>query len=145
MSGNNFGPQEPPQDPRIFNRKVNGAYRPLAGFFNALPPIGGMVCHWCKQPLTFDPQRGWVHPEGGLYVMYCKACGWEGAPYPSPTTCPNCGDTHSLRDKHAALPEKPDRDEEQRHAEDELQRRAEEQAEWLIEGDFGEPWAEGAP
>jgi len=30
----------------------------------------------------------------------------------------------TLRDKHAALPEKPDRDEEQRHAEDELQRRA---------------------
>jgi hypothetical protein len=30
-----FGPQEPPDDPRIFNRKqADGSYRPLAEFFN---------------------------------------------------------------------------------------------------------------
>jgi hypothetical protein len=30
-----FGPQEPPDDPRIFNRKqADGSYRPLAEFFD---------------------------------------------------------------------------------------------------------------
>jgi hypothetical protein len=31
-----FGPQQPPDDPRIFNRRqVNGTYRPLSDFFDA--------------------------------------------------------------------------------------------------------------
>jgi len=33
-SYNPFGPQEPPDDPMIYNRKVNGKYRPLEGYFN---------------------------------------------------------------------------------------------------------------
>ncbi len=60
------------------------------------------VCQWCKQPLRFDRSRGWVHPGGGVYLMRCEACGWTGAPYPSPTRCPRCGST-SVRDDHVAL------------------------------------------
>jgi len=24
-----------------------------------------MICLYCQEPLTFDPRRGWIHPEGG--------------------------------------------------------------------------------
>ena len=61
-----------------------------------------MICGHCRQPLRFTP-RGWTHPEGGFYVMYCPDCGWRGAPYPSPVRCPRC-DSLVLRDDHCALP-----------------------------------------
>jgi primosomal protein N' len=61
------------------------------------------TCHWCKEPLRFVRDRGWVHAEGGSYVMRCDKCGWQGAPYPSPTSCPHCG-SKQLRDLHCALP-----------------------------------------
>jgi len=57
-------------------------------------------CRICGDHLTFTPGRGWVHSEGGTYVMRCEACGWSGAPFPSPTTCPNCGARRELRDDH---------------------------------------------
>jgi hypothetical protein len=44
-----------------------------------------------------------MHPEGGLYMVVCPACGWKGAPYPSCLTCPKCEST-TLRDDHAAYP-----------------------------------------
>lgn len=59
-------------------------------------------CVWCGQPLRFDPKRGWVHPEGGGYVVSCEKCGWRGAPYPSPAACPRCGG--EVKDDHCALP-----------------------------------------
>lgn len=64
-----------------------------------------MVCHWCGQPLHYVRNRGYVHPEGGSYMMYCKECGWSGAPWPSPRTCPKCGSAE-IRDDHCALPER---------------------------------------
>lgn len=62
-----------------------------------------MKCMWCKQELRFTG-RGWVHAEGGTYMMRCPDCGWRGAPYPSPTACPRCG-SRNVRDDHAALPD----------------------------------------
>jgi rubrerythrin len=59
------------------------------------------VCLWCNQVLVFQPGRGYRHPEGGLYVMFCPACGWKGAPDPSPTQCPQCG-AADVRDDHCA-------------------------------------------
>jgi DNA-directed RNA polymerase subunit RPC12/RpoP len=59
-------------------------------------------CIWCGEPLRFVPGRGWVHEEGGSYVMRCRQCGWKGAPYPSPAQCPRCG-SEGLRDDHCAL------------------------------------------
>jgi predicted RNA-binding Zn-ribbon protein involved in translation (DUF1610 family) len=35
--------------------------------------------------------------------VLCADCGWKGAPYPSPVTCPNCG-SKKLRDDHCAFP-----------------------------------------
>ena len=61
-----------------------------------------LVCQWCAQPLRWEPRRGWVHPEGGLYVMVCASCGWRGAPYPSPACCPQCGG--EVLDDHCARP-----------------------------------------
>lgn len=61
------------------------------------------ICQWCGEPLHFVPGRGWVHEEGGLYVMYCPKCRWRGAPYPSPKVCPRCG-SKEVRDHHCALP-----------------------------------------
>jgi hypothetical protein len=60
------------------------------------------VCHWCGQNLKFVAGRGWVHPEGGTYMMRCPDCGWTGALYPSPMDCPACGG-HGLRDDHCVM------------------------------------------
>jgi hypothetical protein len=62
-----------------------------------------MICQSCDQALTHSSVRGWLHPEGGRYMVYCSDCGWKGAPYPSPVICPNC-DSKKLRDDHCAFP-----------------------------------------
>jgi len=63
------------------------------------------TCTWCHQPLRWaGHRRGWVHEEGGLYMMRCPECDWQGAPHPSPTSCPQCGSL-KLRDDHCALPD----------------------------------------
>lgn len=62
-----------------------------------------MVCVHCNQQLRLDPQRGWIHQEGGTYMMRCPDCGWSGAPYPSPYFCPKCG-SRNIRDDHCVLP-----------------------------------------
>ena len=67
-----------------------------------------MICQTCKQALTHDNRRGWLHPEGGFYMVVCVACGWRGAPYPAPLTCPKCGNTE-LRDDHGAFPMREDK------------------------------------
>lgn len=59
-------------------------------------------CLWCGGPLYFVPGRGWVHPQGSGYVVFCEECGWKGAPYPSPQRCPRCGG--KVKDDHCALP-----------------------------------------
>lgn len=59
-------------------------------------------CVWCQESLSFVRGRGYVHEQGGSYMMYCPDCGWKGAPYPSPTQCPKCG-SRALRDDHCAL------------------------------------------
>ena len=60
------------------------------------------VCLWCGQGLRYVAGRGWVHQEGGTYMMRCPDCGWTGAPYPSPVACPSCG-SRNLRDDHCAM------------------------------------------
>jgi|FLYL01.1.fsa_nt_gi ribosomal protein S27E len=62
-----------------------------------------VLCHWCGELLHFTT-RGWVHQEGGTYVMRCPNCGWSGAPYPSPVRCPNCASA-AVRDDHCVLPQ----------------------------------------
>jgi len=62
-----------------------------------------MICQSCGQELTHSPVRGWLHPEGGTYTVSCPACGWKGAPYPSPLLCPKCGHK-GLCDDHCAFP-----------------------------------------
>ena len=62
-----------------------------------------MICLHCEQTLTHSSWRGWMHPEGGLYMVVCPKCGWKGAPYPAPLACPTCG-FKNLRDDHGAFP-----------------------------------------
>lgn len=61
------------------------------------------TCLYCNEELMWVPGRGWVHKEGGVYVMFCPVCNWEGAPYPSPITCPRCG-SNRVHDNHCAAP-----------------------------------------
>jgi DNA-directed RNA polymerase subunit RPC12/RpoP len=61
------------------------------------------VCMVCGQRLVWHNDRGWVHQEGGCYMMFCPDCGWKGAPYPSPIRCPACG-SKKVRDAHVARP-----------------------------------------
>jgi len=60
-------------------------------------------CLYCGDLLRFEPGRGWVHSEGGTYRVRCGNCGWEGAPFPTPTHCPRCG-SRDVRDDHCATP-----------------------------------------
>ena len=60
-----------------------------------------MTCQFCEEPLRFVTGRGYVHQEGGTYVMRCPDCGWRGAPYPSAVSCPSCG-SKAIRDDHCA-------------------------------------------
>lgn len=61
------------------------------------------TCMYCGELLRLDPSGlGWLHPDGGAYMMKCDGCGWHGAPYPSPVRCPACG--NELRDDHVARP-----------------------------------------
>jgi len=63
-----------------------------------------MICQWCKCNLAWDNERGWVHPGGGLYVVYCGACGWQSDRLEDQhrCRCPRCGG--EVRDHHCALP-----------------------------------------
>lgn len=64
-----------------------------------------MVCLHCGEPIDFRRGRGFVHVNGGgSYMMECPNCGWQGAPYPSPARCPNCGNI-KIRDNHCAHPD----------------------------------------
>jgi rubrerythrin len=58
------------------------------------------ICGRCGDRLIFTPTRGWVHSEGGTYVMRCEKCGYRGAPWPSPKACPSCGAVREFRDDH---------------------------------------------
>jgi len=63
-----------------------------------------MNCLYCGQPLAWVRERGYVHLDGGgSYMMRCPDCGWQGAPYPSPVSCPQCG-CKNVRDDHCAAP-----------------------------------------
>ena len=66
-------------------------------------------CLNCDMPLHFEPDKGWVHPQGRAYVMECPACGWTGEQPAERMTfaldiCPNCKVQGKLRDNHIAQP-----------------------------------------
>lgn len=63
------------------------------------------TCLYCEDAgtLTFVIGQGWVHQQGGTYMMRCPDCGWKGALSPSPVHCPRCG-SKALRDDHCATP-----------------------------------------
>jgi len=61
-----------------------------------------MICKWCGVELKFSEK--WVHPGGGLYVVYCKKCGWQSDRLEDQRRicCPECGG--EVRDHHCVLP-----------------------------------------
>lgn len=61
------------------------------------------VCAYCLFELRWTRDRGWVHPQGGVYFQRCFGCGWWGAPEPSVTYCPQCSSA-AVGDDHYALP-----------------------------------------
>jgi hypothetical protein len=62
-------------------------------------------CLYCSQQIVFKPGKGWIHQEGGIYMMLCLNCGWLGAPSGKVTSCPVCG-SHKVVDDHAAWPDR---------------------------------------
>lgn len=62
-----------------------------------------VVCKFCGEPLVYDESRGFVHQEGGIYLMVCFDCGYQAAPFPVPVKCPRCG-SKNWGDHHAAFP-----------------------------------------
>lgn len=68
-------------------------------------PMVRSVCLWCGDPLVLTQEHGFVHEHGGgLYVQYCRSCGWTGSCHPAARACPRCG-SHVLHDDHCALPD----------------------------------------
>lgn len=59
-------------------------------------------CMYCHRAVTFGYRQGWIHVDGGAYVMRCPDCGWEDSPIENLIDCPNCGG-RKLRDDHHAL------------------------------------------
>jgi len=35
------------------------------------------TCQWCKEPLRYEPGRGWVHLDGNVYVTKIDSDGVE--------------------------------------------------------------------
>ena len=60
-----------------------------------------MICQHCNEPLRFVLGKGWVHENGQLYVMKCKACGKLRTVYGKHVACV-CG-CESWVDDHCAL------------------------------------------
>lgn len=75
--------------------------------YSAVPPQegGSYRCMYCSRPLRFEPERGWVHPGGSLYLMRCAVCGTT-SDLGSLISCPECGAEREWRDDHAALPDR---------------------------------------
>lgn len=74
------GPQEPPQDPRIFNRRqTDGTYRPLSEFFDPNPGPG--LNQDNPQPgVDFDPDKPMCQDD---YEFFSKS-GRYAVPEPTP-------------------------------------------------------------
>lgn len=64
-----------------------------------------IVCQHCKAALVWDDKQGYLHPGGGLYVVYCRQCGWRSdkAEDQPRVHCPVCGGDR-IWDDHVALP-----------------------------------------
>ena len=61
------------------------------------------TCLHCGEKLEFWQGIGWRHPEGGVYMMRCDACGSKAALLPSPIKCPRCGSERGWKDDHCAF------------------------------------------
>jgi hypothetical protein len=61
-------------------------------------------CLHCERPLVYSQDHGWIHFEGGRYVVRCGVCTWSDSPAAPLTRCGNCGAT-ALRDDHLAMPQ----------------------------------------
>jgi hypothetical protein len=83
------------------------------------PTISDTFCLHCGQPLSWD--AGWVHPEGGMYMLQCYRCHHHWAPpryadrnadihgdeatWHKYWSCPACGADHTqVADHHTATP-----------------------------------------
>jgi predicted RNA-binding Zn-ribbon protein involved in translation (DUF1610 family) len=61
-----------------------------------------VVCLHCGEVLIWNGNT-YVHPGGGLYVVYCRECGWSSdkAEDQRVISCPKCG--CDVRDHHVVL------------------------------------------
>lgn len=78
------------------------------------------VCQWCRDPLVYVPKKGWVHPDGNMYVSHmerrpCRGCmRFVGGIRVKGFGCPRCayrGEIDVVVDDHPAgdvMPPSPD-------------------------------------
>ena len=64
-----------------------------------------LICSVCGQPLHFAKGRGYLHPNGSLYVLRCKRCGYKNSLGILPERCPGCGQETVWLDDHCTLPQ----------------------------------------
>lgn len=64
-----------------------------------------IICQHCKAILAWHDGQGYVHPGGGMYMVYCRSCGWQSdkAEDQRRAICPVCGDNR-IWDDHVVLP-----------------------------------------
>jgi hypothetical protein len=59
------------------------------------------TCEYCRQPVHYKADSGWVHSNGGAaYMMKCDSCGHTAALSQSPVKCPACGSEKDWKDDH---------------------------------------------
>lgn len=65
------------------------------------------TCLHCSGPAAFVPGEGWIHEDGGAYLMRCDACGHKESPKAgqTPGSCPACAAVREWRDDHYVLAE----------------------------------------
>lgn len=70
------------------------------------------VCQWCRAPLTWSAEKGWVHPDGKMYVSHeekrpCSVCKGERGRTRTCLYCKGLGWTRVTVDDHCAMPVDP--------------------------------------
>ncbi len=48
------------------------------------------ICRICRQAVRFELGRGFVHINGGAYMMRCRTCGAMFSPAKPVVNCPSC-------------------------------------------------------
>jgi ribosomal protein S27E len=74
-------------------------------------PLHLLRCQYCMAPLHFEPDRGYLHPNGELFAVKCVHCGHILTSKLVLAKCPACGKPTAWTYDHIATPVSVNQDE----------------------------------